>query len=75
MFRFSVEQKNNDPILENVSVLVFRLVWKIQKTKPEIRNSVARENIRPEVLVSLKLILKIFRNAFVGFCNWKIIYK
>ena len=69
MFRFSVEQKENDPNLQNVSVLVFRLVWKIQKTKPKIRNSVARENIRPEVLVSLQLFLKIFRNAFVGCCN------
>ena len=62
MFHFSVEQKENDPILENVSVLVFRLVWKIQKTKPEIRNSVARENVRPEVLISVKLFMKLFRN-------------
>ena len=63
MFSFSVEQKRNDPILENVSVLVFKLVWKIQKMKPEIGNSVARENIRQEVLISPKSFLKIFRNA------------
>ena len=38
-------RKENDPVLENVHNIVFRLVnWKNQK-KPEIRNSVARENI------------------------------
>ena len=65
----------NNPVLENVRVLVFRLVRKIQKTKPEIGTSVARENVRPEVLISLKSFLKIFRNAYVGFCDWKLIYK
>ena len=37
--------------------------------KPEIGNSVARENVRPEVLVSLKSILKLFRNAEDEFCD------
>ena len=32
-----------------------------------------RENFRPEVLVSLESFLKIFRNAYVGFCIRKII--
>ena len=68
-FHFSVEQKRIDPFLENVSDLVFRLVWNIQKMKPEIRKSVARENVRPEVLVSLKPFLKLFRNTYVGFCK------
>ena len=67
-------RKENDLILENVSVLVFRLVWKNQKMKPEIRDSVARENISPEVLVSPKSFLKIFRDTYVVICNLKIIY-
>ena len=40
-----------------------------------MRNSVVRENIRPEVLANLKSFFKIFRNAHVGFCDWKIIYE
>ena len=62
-------RKENDPVLENVLVLVFRLVWKNRKMKAEIRNSVARENINPEVLVSRKSFLKIFRGVYVVFCN------
>ena len=45
---WSNEQKQSQ--LENVSVLIFRLAWKTQKMKPEIRNSTVCENIRPEVL-------------------------
>ena len=62
------------PILESVFVLAFRFVWKFQKTKPEIKGDVARENPRPEVLVSLETFSKIFRNAYVGFYIRKIIY-
>ena len=49
IFILEWSRKEDDPVLENVSVLGFRLVWKIQKMKPEIGNSVARENVRPEV--------------------------
>ena len=38
-------REENDPILENISVLIFKLVWNNQKKKPEIGNGVARENI------------------------------
>ena len=37
------------------------------------KNSVACENIKPEVLNSPKSFLKIFRNVYVGFCIRKII--
>ena len=37
-------RRGNDPIQKNVSVLIFRLVWKSQKMKPEIGNDVTREN-------------------------------
>ena len=70
MFSFQCgAEKKNDPILENVLILVFRLVWKNQEMNPEVRSSVARENIRPEVLASPKSFLKIFRDTYVGFCN------
>ena len=70
MFSFPCgAEKKNDPILENVLILVFRLVWKNQEMKPEVRNNVAREKIRPEVLASPKSFLEISLNAYVGFCN------
>ena len=40
--------------------------------KPEIRNSAARENISPEALISPKSFLKIFRDTYVEFYDWKI---
>ena len=55
---FQCGKERNDPNLENVSVLIFRLVWKIQRTKPEIGNDVTRENIKLEVLVSSEIIFK-----------------
>ena len=48
-FYFSVEEKEMIPFRKNVSVSLFRLVWEYQKMKPEIENSIARENIRREV--------------------------
>ena len=39
------------------------------------RKAIARENIRPEVLASLKSFPKVFRNACVRFRVQKIIYK
>ena len=56
-----------------VAVLIFRLARKNQKMKQEIRNSVARENIWPEVIVCPETILKVFRNAYVGFYGWEIV--
>ena len=53
---FQCGEERNDSTLENVSVLVIRLVWKIQKTKPEIGNTVTREIIKPEVLVSYEIV-------------------
>ena len=38
----------------------------------EMRNGVARENIRPEGLVSAEPFLKIFRNTYVGFYGGKV---
>ena len=73
MFSFQCGAERNDLILENVFVLVFRFVWKLQKTKPEIKGGVVRENFRQEVLVSLESFLKIFRNVYVGFSIRKII--
>ena len=61
-----MEKKEEIPFLENVSVLIFRLVWKFQKTKPEIENSFTCGNIRPEVLANLKSFPKPFRNTSVG---------
>ena len=52
-------EEKSDPILEKVSVLVFRLAWKFQKTKPEVDNNVTCENIKPEVLVNSAIISKI----------------
>ena len=37
---FQCGEGRNDPILENLSVLLFRLVWKLQTTEPEIKNNV-----------------------------------
>ena len=51
-------EERNDPILENDPVLIFRLVWKIQKTEP-VKNNVTCEYIEPEVLVNSKIISKI----------------
>ena len=69
MFSIQYGEERNEPILENVSVLTIRLVWKFQKMKPEMESSFSHENIKPDVLVSLKSFLKIFRNAYVGFRN------
>ena len=39
--------------------------------KPEIGNDVTRLNIWPQVLVSPKSFLKLFRDAYVEFYDWK----
>ena len=43
------------------------------EVKTGIKSGGVREIFRPEVLVSLESFLKIFRNAYVGFCVRKII--
>ena len=68
-------RKKMIPFRKIILVLIFRLVWKFQKMKPETEKSFPREYVRSEVLVSLKSFLKIFRNAYVGFYDWKFIYK
>ena len=47
-----------NPFLEIVLILIFRLVWRFQKTKPEVEKMIAGENIRPEVLAKIKSFLK-----------------
>ena len=48
----------NDPIFGNVLLLVFRSVWRFQKTKSEVEIKLACENIRPENLANIKSFLK-----------------
>ena len=64
-FRFSVEKKELIPFQKNVLVLVFRLIWKFQKTKPETANSFVCENIRPEVSFCEEIISDVSRSAYV----------
>ena len=66
MFHFSVEKKEVITFWKKVSVLVFRLAWKFQKTKPKIEKNVTCENLKPEVLVSSAIISKILPNTYVG---------
>ena len=68
-------KKEDDPISENVLILIFRFVWEFQKTKQEVKNKVTCENIKPQNLVSLRSFPKIFRNVYVGFRLRKVIYE
>ena len=74
MFSFQCGTGRDDLNFGKWFVLVFRFVWKFQKTKPEIKGDVARENFRPEVLFSLESFLKKIRNAYVGLYIREIIY-
>ena len=59
MFLFSVKRKK-DPNVGYVLVLLFRLVWRFQKTKPEVEKIVACENIEPEILFCPKITFECF---------------
>ena len=48
---------------------MFRLVFQNSEDNTGNESRVTRENIRPEILASLKSFLKIFRNAYVGFLH------
>ena len=64
---FWCEEKRDDPVSANILILIFRLVWKFQKTKPEVENKVPCDNIRPEVLATLKSFPKKFRTFTLDF--------
>ena len=70
-----MEQKKNDPSLENVSVLIFTLVWQNSEDDTGSKNSVMRENIKPGVLASLTIILENSVIRTSNFCDRKIIYQ
>ena len=72
MFPLLCGAERNNPFLENVFVLVFIFVWKLQKTKLDLKGGVALENFRPEVLVSLESFLKIFRKLTLDSVSGKL---
>ena len=64
---FQCGEERNDPILEIDLVLIFRLVWKLQKTEPKVVKIIKCDNIKLEVLARIESFPRLFCNASIKF--------
>ena len=61
----SVWRRKNDPIPENAPVLLFRLVWKFQKTKQQVNKKLRVKALNRKFYFVQKSLFNIQRRAFV----------